>query len=116
MSARRSSARCRPRRARPTSWRMPTTTWCIAGGAGSARRVGGGAGAEASAADRRRGDQRFEVGVDERLHQVTVEARVRRLPPILLLPPAGERDDRDLLAPGLRAELAADIEPVQLRQ
>ncbi len=52
----------------------------------------------------------------ERLDHVRVEAAFARTAAVLVLTPAGEGDDHRFLAPGLLAEAARHLVPVELRQ
>src|SRR5688572_27427551 len=68
-------------------------------------------------ARRRHGSQPAEqLVVIQRLHEVIVESRFDGPAAVLLLTPAGERDNEDVAAPGARTEVAADVVTAQRRQ
>src|SRR5713101_395779 len=56
-----------------------------------------------------------QIRLGHRLDQVGIEASLRGAPPILFLPPSGHGDQRHGLAPGLPADAAGNLEPVQAR-
>ena len=61
------------------------------------------------------GEQRLQLRAADRLHEVMVEARSLRSLPVLLEPPARERDEHDVAAPGFLAQPAGRVEAVAVR-